>query len=1652
MAAYTAPIPSGIYILRTNPSGATPVASGGYIAATGATGSAGIYAASGFEVVDNFFYAHTTGADYLLTGNPTNIALATGTGYVYGGDIRGTGDNYQMWGTATATGLTSQVEHFVGAYAQYTDGAGKTLTGLISGGNGYYTGSYTTTPVLYEFDTIPPDVDTDNLGNRATGSGVHLFRDVNFTFSQIVDRGGATLTTQEQLENSIFFDGFDIDILGATGEMVFSGYKSGIKSRTFTFTEAENTNIFGSYQRNFGIRWALQDQNGSEQVSEIQVYGNPLEIECIYFTDESGRYLNESNDSNFITTGTTPDELYLTNKQPASGDPTTGSIDLEFCFKNNPNYTSYKDTLVVYGSTSENFTPDSSTLLTTLHPTNNQFGQKFQLEEVDLIPADEPVWVTIRSKSPLGEGPPFTFGPTTMASFEQLPDNAGQPLYNRGEQYLDGHLDVDGYVTGWCLTVREPEDDYYTLHTNDGYVGIRTNDPIANDPTYPLTLVADPDNNRGFALFDQADLDNPILTLNGTANEDGDLTIYNNAGEITSQLFNDNDKGKFWLKDAGGDTVVTAYADGNDNGLVDVIDSAGNSSVKLYSDASKNAIINVYDSAGTSRVKIDTNSSNKALSVQGDTEIKTTAGNYLLSTDVASEKVVFGKQASDATTNAPYEVAYPKAVISAEYSQIASTGSVIVGGSGHYISGDYCVIAGGADNTISGGDFNFVGGGSGICIDYSSYSSSVGGLNNDIITGNYCIIAGGEDNLISGNHAVADRFNFIGGGHNNKITGVGSSVIVGGSSHLVRADAACIMGGISNRIEGNGYSIVGGGENNVIGGGSFGAILGGENNTASGHYSTIVGGEGNFASGNYAFIGGGDQNHASGKNSYAFGRKALVAATHSGAAVLADGQDRTHASSGDHTLNLDFASGVYIGGGGALYVSGNPVLTGENNPAEADTLQTVTDRGATTSNAISITNTSTSAFTVATNALFVDGTNDRVGIGTNSIGSPNLNVYGSGIIGRTYVEYAQLGYVNPPTDGLFVQGNVGIGTYYNTNKLDVHGALVVGGGGSYAGQITAPSNGLVVEGAVGIGTIDLNSNSDFSLYGSGVIGKSLVDYGATPPYDGLLVAGNVGIGTFSAANRLDVDGAVTIGAAGITAPSNGLIVAGDVGVGTSSPNTALDVRGTISGYTGLFNGRVGIGVDAATPDCKLDVSAPNNDSIRLRNSDGSANAGIALSVGSNAPWMDILEGQPFWLKGNDYGDLGTWNGGSNTKLYIGADDKIGIGTVNPLAELDVAGDTDVSGIIGRAHIGYVGDADYAGFSHVDHNTATNYALQQTSAGHTLLNCGAGDQLYFRRGDANVGGFNSSSDFYVDTDALYVDASEDRVGINEASPSYTLDVTASDASSLLSRFYNSSSTDGQGLLVRAGETSNANRIFQCSSRDDTKVMTVNSNGSVGVGTTTPAGRFDIVSSRNIENDLSDADNYHLHLHNNVDDTDESIGIGFGITSDTDALGACIGHERKGAASYGDLFFATRPDGGSVTERLRIASNGNVGIGTNAPANALDVVGHFSATSKSFVIDHPTKENKKLQYGSLEGPEHGVFVRGATNKNVIKLPDYWKDLVHEDSITVTLTPVHTFQSLYVKSKTPEQIMVGGVKKSYDYVVYGERKDIDKLEVEI
>jgi Na+-transporting NADH:ubiquinone oxidoreductase subunit NqrA len=123
-----------------------------------------------------------------------------------------------------------------------------------------------------------------------------------------------------------------------------------------------------------------------------------------------------------------------------------------------------------------------------------------------------------------------------------------------------------------------------------------------------------------------------------------------------------------------------------------------------------------------------------------------------------------------------------------------------------------------------------------------------------------------------------------------------------------------------------------------------------------------------------------------------------------------------------------------------------------------------------------------------------------------------------------------------------------------------------------------------------------------------------------------------------------------------------------------------------------------------------------------------------------------------------------------------------------------------------------------------------------------------------------------------------------------------------------------------------------------------------------------------------------------------------------------------------------------------------------LGQKTFSGTTTVIGHFAATSKSFLIDHPLDNNKKLQYASLEGPEHGVFLRGKTNENIITLPNYWSALVNENSISVNLTPINVYSNIYVVDYNNTRVITNGNNGNYYfYTVYGERKDIPKLTVE-
>ena len=118
----------------------------------------------------------------------------------------------------------------------------------------------------------------------------------------------------------------------------------------------------------------------------------------------------------------------------------------------------------------------------------------------------------------------------------------------------------------------------------------------------------------------------------------------------------------------------------------------------------------------------------------------------------------------------------------------------------------------------------------------------------------------------------------------------------------------------------------------------------------------------------------------------------------------------------------------------------------------------------------------------------------------------------------------------------------------------------------------------------------------------------------------------------------------------------------------------------------------------------------------------------------------------------------------------------------------------------------------------------------------------------------------------------------------------------------------------------------------------------------------------------------------------------------------------------------------------------------------------------ASPKPFDLVHPTKgEGHRLRYACIEGPEVAVYCRGRLKEsNVINLPDYWKDLVHEDSITVQLQPIGTNQNLVIQEFNNEFIVIAEDSTNTDlitdlstidcfYHVYGERKDINPLIVE-
>jgi hypothetical protein len=216
------------------------------------------------------------------------------------------------------------------------------------------------------------------------------------------------------------------------------------------------------------------------------------------------------------------------------------------------------------------------------------------------------------------------------------------------------------------------------------------------------------------------------------------------------------------------------------------------------------------------------------------------------------------------------------------------------------------------------------------------------------------------------------------------------------------------------------------------------------------------------------------------------------------------------------------------------------------------------------------------------------------------------------------------------------------------------------------------------------------------------------------------------------------------------------------------------------------------------------------------------------------------------------------------------------------------------------------------------------------------------------------------------------------------------------------------------------------------------------GNVGIGTTTPDAKLHV--HKNSAGSVTAITQSTLVVENN---SANAISM---LTPNSTTSYLVFGDPEDNQRGY--LAYSHANDTMTFkvagSERMYIDSSGRVGIGVTPSSAELEVNGHFAATTKSFIIDNP-KTGGKLQYGVVESDEHGVYVRGKSDQEVVELPEEWDWLVHEDSVTVQLTSVGQMQQLFVVEQNNKRIKVSGLAPNgqYNYVVHGTRKDVDALE---
>jgi hypothetical protein len=479
----------------------------------------------------------------------------------------------------------------------------------------------------------------------------------------------------------------------------------------------------------------------------------------------------------------------------------------------------------------------------------------------------------------------------------------------------------------------------------------------------------------------------------------------------------------------------------------------------------------------------------------------------------------------------------------------------------------------------------------------------------------------------------------------------------------------------------------------------------------------------------------------------------------------------------------------------------------------------------------------------------------------------------------------------------------------------------------------------------------------------------------------ILPSGNVGIGTTNPTeilhlSRIATDNYIKVEAGGQAANYSGLMLT-EYGInwGWSLRHSAgtdalyISYQDNTPTFTDAVtftrNGYVGIGTTA--PAKILDIAIPNaahaDYGIRLNSVSGYGGASLYHDYGQG-------NGVTVFKIANDYGDArinlvqdaynGTGSpssirfftaplGGGDVgveRVRFASDGNVGIGTSNPSYKLDVVGEGKVTGkfrVGGAVMLAEPGTGVLLFGSEGGNQTAIYSASAEAIRINTAGLVGIGTtnpaaKLHVSSGQIQIG--DSSSNFFgirlsrtnsaVVQDAHLYSPSNNSPSVfyieggyynSEAAGTVT---AANSGYAYYERYFGNGSANSYKHL---GFINVANGNF--TSTNLVSSITMLSNGNVGIGTTSPSEKLDVYGAIKLSGQVANVVTNGIAHHTN--------GYVY-FTGGT--AGAAMGNDNYSSAIYAVDNGSLELYAGSAN-RLHITSGGNVGIGTTAPTNRLQI---------------------------------------------------------------------------------------------------------------